>query len=392
MQGKITATLIFAMLALTAGAQDNLEDFLTQVEQNNTTLAAFRKEVEAEKMGNRTGILPQNPTAEVYFLRETGEPGRRTDFNVAQPFDFPTVYGLRNRLANSRNQQLESRYHEFRKKVLLRTHELFIDMVYFNALEQELELRLEHANAISRAYEVMFETGQTNVLELNKARINQINARQALSQTQIEKQARQAEITSLNGGKQVLIIDTGFGIAQLPDDFNQWFNQVSERNPSFIRLNQQLEISHTQEKLTFAENLPRFAAGFMRESLPGETFQGFGLSATIPLWENRNTMKHAKLRTMAAQSHKADALLFMQNRLRSLYNQAAGLKAAASDYNQVLQNLNNSQLLNNALEAGEISLIEYLMELSFYYQAVNNALDTQRNLHKTLAAMRHFTL
>lgn len=392
MSGKITASLIFALVTITTVAQETLENFLMQVELNNTSLAAFRKEMDAGKMGNRTGIFPQNPTAGIYFLRENGESQQRTDFHVTQPFDFPTVYGLRYQLAMLRNRQLESIYHEFRQEVLRRAHELYINMVYLNALGQEYEMRLEHANAILKAYETLFEKGQTNLLELNKARINQINARQALAQAQIEKQVGQSEIAALNGGKQVGIMESKFAIAQIPDDFDQWFIQVAEVNPSLKRLNQQLEINHTQERLILAENLPKFEAGFMRESLPGETFRGFGLSATIPLWENRNTMKNAKLRTLAAQSQKENAWLVTQIRLRSIYKQATGLNAIAAEYNQALQNLNNSQLLISALEAGEISLIEYLMELSFYYEAVNKALDAQRNLHKALAAMRYFTL
>ncbi|MBK6964392.1 MAG: hypothetical protein IPH20_10765 [Bacteroidales bacterium] len=41
---------------------------MSNIERNNTTLSALRKSVEAEKLGNRTGIYLQNPEAGFNYL------------------------------------------------------------------------------------------------------------------------------------------------------------------------------------------------------------------------------------------------------------------------------------------------------------------------------------
>ena len=54
----LTALLGFS---LNLFSQSSIDSVLAMVERNNTTLAAYRKSFEAEIIGNRTGLLLQNP-------------------------------------------------------------------------------------------------------------------------------------------------------------------------------------------------------------------------------------------------------------------------------------------------------------------------------------------
>ena len=54
-------TLIFILSVSTAFSQFGVDSVLAEIERNNTTLAAFRKNADAVKMGNKTNLLPENP-------------------------------------------------------------------------------------------------------------------------------------------------------------------------------------------------------------------------------------------------------------------------------------------------------------------------------------------
>jgi capsid portal protein len=54
---------------------------------------------------------------------------------------------------------------------------------------------------------------------------------------------------------------------------------------------------------------------------------------------------------------------------------------------QALLTLNNTALLQKALDAGEISLLDYLVEVELYYDAITRALDAERDYEKAVAAL-----
>ena len=49
--------------------------------------------------------------------------------------------------------------------------------------------------------------------------------------------------------------------------------------------------------------------------------------------------------------------------------------------------VNTTELLKRAYDLGEISLIEYLVEVQFYYDTMVKALETQREMHKAFAEL-----
>ena len=94
-----------------------------EIEKNNTTLSALRKNTEAEKVGNKTGIYLQNPEVEFHYL--WGNPsvlGNRTDISIKQTFDFPTAYRYKSQISNARNDQVELEYQkqQYHKEIVNR--------------------------------------------------------------------------------------------------------------------------------------------------------------------------------------------------------------------------------------------------------------------------------
>ena len=131
-----------AAFAQTAPA--NIDDVLTAVEQNNTALKALKDELDAQRLENKTGIYLPNPEVEFNYL--WGNPdniGNRNDINIRQTFDFPTVTGLKRKASERRNGLLELQYRAERLDILLKARLFCLDLIYFNALKQELEQRLE---------------------------------------------------------------------------------------------------------------------------------------------------------------------------------------------------------------------------------------------------------
>jgi len=380
--------LILFCLPMTITGQYQIDSVLAQVDKNNTTLAALRKNSEAEKIGNRTGIYLENPEVGINYLwSDPAAPGNRTDINVVQSFDFPTAYGHRRHISDYRNAQADLDYLNERRKILLETRLLCIDIVSANALIREYEARNARARELADAYQVMFDKGEAGILELNKIKLTLLGVQKELEALEIKRSAYLNQLKTLNGG-----INIGLDLRELPDqtipaDFDQWYAQTERLNPYLQWVDQQVQILEQQEKLNRALSLPRASAGYMSEFRASEKLQGITAGISIPLWENKNTVKYIQVKTLAWQEMAADFKLQYYNQFRNHYEKASGLQKTVSDYKQSLGLYQNSELLKIAFEKGEISLLTYLIELTLTYSTIDDYLQAENELNKAIAML-----
>nr|MBC8147706.1 TolC family protein [Bacteroidota bacterium] len=253
-----------------------------------------------------------------------------------------------------------------------------------------LSKRLTHAQSIANSYKAKFDIGEINILEYNKAQLNLLNLNKELESIEIERTALLSELTGLNGGISIDFTDAAFLSTEIAVDFEQWYLTAEQKNPLLNWLKQEVEINQKQEKLNRALSLPKLQAGYMSEKIIGEQFQGVSIGLSIPLWENKNTVKYAKANTIALEGMAADNKLQFYNHLKALHAKAISLQKNVSDYRVKLQTFDNSELLKKAMDKGEISLIEYMFELSFYYESINNLLELELDLNKTIAELNQY--
>jgi outer membrane protein TolC len=378
------AVVVFAKPAQAQG----IETVLAQIERNNTTLQALREGADAQKLGNRTGIYPSDP--EVGFNYLWGKPseiGNRTDISLTQSFDIPTLLGLRGRVSDEQNELIDLQYRADRMSILLEAKQYCIDLIYYNALRQELDVRLEHAETIAAGYRQRMESGEGNRLEYNKVQLNLSTVQGEISRIDVERSALTAQLKRLNGGMEIAFDDSRYAPVSLPLDFDDWFAGVAERNPALEYARQEIEVGKKQLSLSRAAGLPTFSAGYMSERVVGQRFQGVTAGMSIPLWENKNRVRQARASVTAAQTRESDSRRQLYNALQILYNRTAGLKTTAENYRRSLTEAGNTGLLKKALDAGEISLLDYILEMGLYYNTINLTLEAERDYQKAFAEL-----
>lgn len=386
----LTVLAIFA-LPLMLSAQKSIDDILMNIENNNTTLSALRKSTDAQKVGNKTGIFMQNPELEFNFL--WGNPsaiGKRTDFSIRQSLDFPTAYKFKNQISDIKNEQAELEYHKQQKEILYHARNLCIDLMYCNALKAEYSKRLNHAQNIALLYNLKFDAGDANILEINKTQLNLLSLNNKINLLEIDRTTLLSELTLLNGGIAVEFSESEFHSLIIPQDFEQLYTQAEQNNPVLSWLKKEIEISKKKQGLNKALSMPKLQAGYMSETIVGQYFRGISIGLSIPLWENKNTQKHTKANTIALEAASTDNKVQHYNQLKILHSKAIRLQNNLTDYRSKLQSFNSSNLLKKALDKGEISLIDYITELSVYYENINQMLDLEKELNKTIAELNRY--
>lgn len=385
----------FLMLILPFGllAQPEIENILLEIESNNTKLSAYQNLNEAQKLENKTGIFLENP--EIRFNYLWGNPaaiGNRQDFSISQSFDFPTSYGIKKKIANAKNKQADLNFELQRKSILFQAKTICNQLIYLNALSAMLKKRMEHAEGIATAFGIKFKKGDINIIENNKARFNLLNAKKKQEANKTEHEILLAELTGLNGGKTIVFEQNTFTEVILPIDFNTWFNENKEKNIYLQQVANEISISEKQINLSKAMSLPKFSGGYMSESVVGESFKGVSIGMSIPLWENKNRVKLATAQQDVAREIANDTRLQNYNQLKGQYEKAKSLKKTLASYKEALQTVNSSDLLKKALDAGELSLIEYILELTLYYETADKVLSVESELNHLVAVLYFFEL
>jgi outer membrane protein, heavy metal efflux system len=372
-------------------SQDSIDNIINEIEKNNTTLSALRKNADAERISNKTGLYLKKP--EIAFNYLWGSPetiGNRTDISILQSFDFPSAYAYRSQISDYQNEQVELEYQRQRKSILFQTRLVCNDIIYNNALKSELSKRIANAQNIANSYKSKYEIGDAGILEYNKAQINLLNLSKVAESIEIERNALLSALKMLNGGIFVEFSDSTFQFPTISSDFEEWYSQAEQNNPVLQWLKQEVIIRQKQEKLNTALGLPKFQAGYMSEEVVGQQFQGITVGMSIPLLENKNAVKYAKAKTIAVQSAETDTRLQFYNSLKALHEKAIDLQNSLNDYRIKLQLLSNSVLLQKALDKGEISIAEYIYELSIYYESSDKLLTLERNMNMTILELNKY--
>ncbi|MCP3893404.1 MAG: TolC family protein [Bacteroides sp.] len=390
---KIVISIVATLAMSSLFAQNNMNEVLSTIEQNNTTLKALREAADAQKIENRTGIYLSDP--EIGFNYLWGNPssiGNRKDINVKQNFDIPTISELKNRVANQQNILVEWQYKSDRINILLEAKLYYLDLVYYNSLLKELAVRREHAEKIAASQKERLESGEGNVMEYNNVQLNLSTVQGEVSRIETERNAAIAQMVRLNGGQPLTLSDSGFTAIEMPLNFNDWYATAEGKNPLLSYVRQEIELGKQQVSLSRSMGLPTFSAGYMSENVVGQRFQGVSVGVSVPLWSNKNRVKQAKSALRAAESRQTDTKQQFYSQLEILYSRTQGLKEAAETYRASLANANNSLLLKKALDAGQISILDYIVEIGLYYNTVNQALQAELGYQKAFAQLSSIEL
>ena len=377
---------------LCAYAQD-WATILPEIERNNKSLQALRQEVEAEKQANHTGIAPANPEVEFSYLWGHGtEEGNRMDVSVSQSLPLSTLFGYRSRLAKQQDVRADLRLQMERTAVLLQAQQTCIDIVYTNAMLHEYGKRLAHAQTLADAYRQKFDAGNANALEYNKVRLNLATAQGEYQRLLTERNTLSEQLASLNGGEAIVLNDSVFEGVLPPADFDSWYAEAETRSPMLAYVRQEVEVAKADARLSKAEWLPDLSVGYMSEGMTGNYYNGVTVGVSVPLWQNTHRVRQAKASAMAAQLRADEQKQLFLSTLRTQYAAVMGLQKTWQGYHDALRMTNSADLLLQALQAGQISMLEYMMELSIYYDATAQALAAQRDYYTALAELQAVAL
>ncbi len=383
----------FIMVCLHSFSQNNIDNVLAEILLNNKTLQVNKQFWEAKTLEYKTGLTLQNPIINYDFM--IGRPvtaGNQSDFTATQSFDFPSVYQAKKQISNTKIAEIENQISLQRQQILLEAKKICIDLVYLNKLHIQYQKRKENIEKLLENFEMKAQKGDATMLEVNKAQLLLIEINKKTQLNQVSINLNNQNLVSLNAGKTIVFSDTVYSLNPILVNFENLEKDIESKDNMLKILQREKILAENQIQLAKATTLPKFELGYHYQGILGQQFNGVHLGLTIPLWENKNLVKSAQSNAIYSEfvieNHRTEHFYEVKN----LYEKYVALKNSLEQYQVVFTSFNNTELLNKSLSYGEITAIDYFMEIGYYYSVHDSYLETENQMNQVLVELSKYDL
>jgi outer membrane protein, heavy metal efflux system len=383
--------LLMLFVGFSTYGQENIKAILTSIEENNPTIAALRAHFDYVKADARAELLPPNPSIEGGRFPAVEGAGIKYAWGVSQSFEFPTVYAKRGQLAKTTDRFAEASFSASRQAVLIDAKLTILELVHANKMLSVQQERKEFVQNVERLISKMVEAGEVSSMDLNNAKLRVAEANQELMIAESEINQIKKRLVAMNGGKDIGEMGFTLTVSHLPDIYT-FYSNFEQSDPRFVVLQLMVEQADAELKLVKHQGLPELSIGYESEKTDAEHFTGFRAGLSIPLWGNTNKRRASTIKVNATRLEHASEKLQLKTETEELYLKASSTKARLEELSRALSEYNNINLLERALEAGQISVIELFNEITFLYDLTDKVMELELEYAKLYAELYRFEL
>ena len=393
MKHSIFLSIIACAASLSVAAQGSISDVVASVEQNNARLKAARARVSSDSIALRASNNLEDPRVAFEYNFGSKNVGDKWAIGVSQGFEWPSIYSERNRANNHRIDALSAAERAERADVILNTRLLCLDLIYTNRQIEAQDLILKNVDELYNLYNKAFEHGEASIIDINKIKIERIAAVQALDELKSKRNSLKEQLAGLNGNKSIDGVNLDL-LDDYPADelaaIDVYRNQYATNNPQAEYFRHIDNSTRSDVKVARMGWLPKLELGYQYTNELGDGFNGVTVGASIPLFSNKRKVAAAKAEAITNELNRNSYRNDVEAQLKADYAQAVALKSQIAQYGDVIADDNNFTVLRKALDGGQITLLNYLLELRYFLDAKNKYLDLEHSYHATIASLSRY--
>ena len=377
--------LLLTLVTPIPALADSIDEILEKIASNNLELQLQQNIMETKQIENKAENVLGDLSVTYSSFYEQGEGSDHgSEFVATQGFDFPTQYLSRHKQAELENASFNMQYLTAKREILLKAQLLCLDIIYLNQEKELLDIRLKNADRLEELYKVRFDAGDANALDVNRVKMERMNVQTLVAVNNAAHRTAMQSLLTMNGNKPLEFSSKEYPQIAEIRDFNALKDEVIDSDPDLINLSYASQAAHEKVSINQQEWLPKLELGFRRNTDNNKAMNGFVVGGSIPLFSNRHQVKISKVEAINEKKKKKDAELHIENSLMSLYNEMLQLKETMQSYDSELM-YSSLELLQKALDEGEISIIEYFIEAESIYNKLLTRMEIENQYRKVLA-------
>lgn len=390
---KIVLYLVICFGNISASGQiaretGSINELLRSVETHNTELKAFSQRMQAQKTENKLSNNLPDPTVSYSHLWGADNSSETIgELIVSQSMDFPTLYHTRRQLNRQKNAMADHEYQLKRREILLKAQEIGFDIILLRKEQLLLKERHQNASELAILYQQRIESGDANVIELNKVKLELLNAKTEASINETNLKKKEEELIILNGNTPFQTEQLTYPAIVLPTDYAEIKDDVLNGELALAALEQESRVGHNLLKVAQESWLPKLEIGYRRNTESGAPFNGFVVGFSVPLFENKGKVKMVRQQLLSTELSKEQVKSETSYNALQNFREAQKTKLLMDEYASLFKEHSDLLILKEALKSGQISLIEYFSEAAIIYQSQLNYLQLENKYHKTVASL-----
>lgn len=386
-------SIAIALMALAPNIEANNIDYvLQQIKLNNTQLKALNAEIEAQTADIKSSNNLSDPTIDGAYLFGVGSIGDKWELGVSQEFDWPGIYSARGKVNKARIEALAQSYAQKQIQIFSEARNICLEIICLNR-------RIKFENNILANLDSLYdkslkglEYGEISILDTNKLKIERLGVTQSIAGNKALLQTKIKQLEGLNGN---IPLNEVASLSDYPEQqlhsLDEYLSQMKASDPQLRQISSEIEASKKQVSVTRMQNLPKFSLGYRHVNEIGDHFNGVGVGLSIPVFENRGKNKAAKAQAIASQLSFDDVISTRTAEITASHQKAVAVRQQLDGYRDALLKCNNIEILDKALYGGQISLINYLLELRYFIEAQNALIDIEFEYNTLITDLNKYT-
>lgn len=399
--------LIFAgVMAVAAtgavyGAEPDFAHIASRLASSISAGQAESASLIAEKSSLKAEVVPSDPEVEFEYLwpSSAGEQGRWSAGVSQELPDFRRM-GATRRVVRAIDSLDIAQRMAVGAEAMYEAEQKLISLVGARRELMMLQEIHENLDSLTAAYTRAWEKGEVSILDLNKIKIEHARASAADDEAQGNVAALTAEIVALSGGeiKQDWLDSlTDYPMYQLPvaghgcSPDEGIMEPVVRNSPQYRVMEAREKVALEKINLASKERFPKLTLGYVHAYEEGTHFNGLSAGLTLPVFSRGSSLDAVTAEGMAEMLGNEMKLREMVASANADCRRAHMLERQLAMLGPAVENTNNIRLLKMALEGGEITLLEYLQETSYFVDAAREYNAARLEYALTLASLARWS-
>ncbi len=391
---RITLSAIFLILFSYHVYASDIKQLIKEVANNNIAIKAAHGQKQAQTTSLSTTNNLSDPEVEFGHLWGAKNIGNKWDLKISQSFDWPGIYTQRQKEIQYSNQAASFAYDSEVLNIMLDIKITMLDIINARKNVALYTAILHNVDSLTIIYNRGLELGEVTRLDVNKLKIEHITATRNLADASIQLAEAIERLTELNGG--INSNDIATKLNDYPESvilpFESYLNEAYSYNPSLLSTKAMIVAMAHKVSTTRMSNLPSFKLGYNHVNELGEHFNGFSVSMSLPFFSNRNKVKAAESDVESYELTSKKISTQISSEIITNRNNAMALLTEIEQYRPIVESNENSHLLAKALNGGQITLTEYLLQTRYFLDAKIDYLKLLYQYNICIARLEQYSL
>ncbi len=345
------STAASAQTAAFDSAVNQIMSGLTNVSALTTGYDARITALEAENS------LPGAEASFAYKWPQQRGVENRWGVEVSQSFDWPGTYGARRNAAAQLRRLKGLEADALQDALRYEVENTLLELIEARQRREILAEATANLDEVVAKTRTLLTRGQVTVLDLQKAEFELLSMREKLAQAEADCQR--------------LRLSAGFGqvIPEAIDSLTEFPEKLSPipfLTPEQADLMAEAISGSADARIEQMKRFPGFSLGYLHDFEEGVHFNGLSVGINLPAYRAGKAATAARLQAETAELKLKEATAARGAQLQSMADEAARLDTLLAQYDNVLADSDFPRLLRKSLDAGQITLTQYLLDQTWH--------------------------